>query len=132
MDGFSLMTSLVNLAFRVSSLAEAEALIDSTEGWEKTAVHNLNGELFLEAAFGGTRINFFCSAVYDDKASGQSPGFLHASYAVGNLDEVLAQQAWARSLIWGPHVISGGFGRRRIAFFEPLPGCRIELMEELG
>ena len=84
------MTSLVNLAFRVSSLAEAEALIDSTEGWEKTAVHDLNGNLFLEARFGGTRINFFCSAAYDHPALAQSPGFLHASYAVSDLDQILA------------------------------------------
>lgn len=126
------MTSLVNLAFRVSSLAEAEALIDSTEGWEKTAVHDLNGNLFLEARFGGTRINFFCSAVYDHPALAQSPGFLHASYAVSDLDQILADEAWAKVLIWGPHAISGGFGQRRIAFFEPLPGCRIELMEELS
>lgn len=126
------MTSLVNLAFRVSSLTDAETLIDSTEGWEKTAVHNLNGELFLEARFGGTPINFFCSAVYDGGSSAHPPGFLHASYAVDSLDDILADAAWGKTLIWGPQRISGGFGERRIAFFEPLPGCRIELMELLA
>ena len=126
------MTSLVNLAFRVSSLSEAEAFIDKTEGWEKTAVHELKGGQFLEAKFGGVRINFFCAALYDEEAAAPPPGFLHASYGVGDLDSMLKDEAWAKSLVWGPEVISGGFGRRRIAFFEPLPGCCVELMEELA
>jgi hypothetical protein len=131
MEKAAQMTSLVNLAFRVSSLSETEAFIDSTEGWEKTAIHELGGDQFLEARFGGVRINFFQTAIYDERADPPPPGFLHASYGVGDLDSMLKDEAWAKSLVWGPEVISGGFGRRRIAFFEPLPGCRVELMEEL-
>ena len=124
-------TTLFNLAFRVTDLAEAEAFIEKTDGWRKTAVHELNDDIFLEASFGGLRVNFFRSALYDEKGALAAPGFLHASYFVPRLDDHLENAAWSQTLIWGPVAISGGFGRRRIAFFEPLPGCRIELMEEL-
>lgn len=124
--------TLINLAFRVADLSAVEAFVEKTRGWEKSALHEIDGEVFLEARFAGIRVNFFTSAVYDDAASSKEPGFLHASYAVPRLDEMLANEHWAGTLTWGPSEISGGFGRRRIAFFEPLPGCRIELMEELA
>lgn len=131
MDMPSTGITMINLAFRVRDLADAEAFVNSTEGWRKTATHMLDGEAFLEAEFGGVRVNFFRSAIYDADAGPHPSGFLHASYAVPDLTALLANPAWAKSLMWGPEEISGGFGRRRIAFFEPLPGCRIELMEEL-
>ncbi|RTL99480.1 MAG: hypothetical protein EKK31_24435 [Hyphomicrobiales bacterium] len=121
---------LINLAFRVRSVAEAEALVESTGGWSKRAMHDIDGEQFLEAGFGGVRINFFETALYDSAAEAPA-GFLHASFAVPSLDAILADPDWRARLIWGPSTIKGGFGHRRIAFFEPLPGCRIELMEEI-
>ncbi|MBP8255971.1 MAG: hypothetical protein KAX37_01510 [Opitutaceae bacterium] len=125
-------TALVNLAFRVKDLSEVERFVESTDGWRKNALHDIGGDIFLEASFGGVRVNFFHSALYDDAQTTTAPGFLHASYNVAKLDDMLANEAWAKALVWGPSVISGGFGHRRIAFFEPLPGCRIELMEDLA
>lgn len=122
---------LINLAFRVRSVAEAEALVESTGGWSKRAMHDIDGEQFLEAGFGGVRINFFETALYDGEAQAAGAGFLHASFAVPSLDAILENPDWSARLIWGPSTIRGGFGHRRIAFFEPLPGCRIELMEEI-
>lgn len=124
-------TKLINLAFRTSSVGEAEAFVENTAGWSKHAIHDIDGEQFLEAAFGDIRVNFFASALYDDRSEPLMPGFLHASFAVPNLAAMLDNPAWSSTLIWGPATIHGGFGHRRIAFFEPLPGCRIELMENI-
>ena len=122
---------LVNLAFRVRDLTDAESTIENHEGWRRNAVHEISGEKFLEANLGDTRVNFFESAIYDHETDPKEPGFLHVSLAVSDLEKVLANPQWGEKLIWGPETISGGFGHRRIAFFELLPGCRIELMEEL-
>jgi hypothetical protein len=125
-------TRLINLAFRTRSVRDAEAFVDNTTGWSKRAIHDIDGERFLEAAFGDVRVNFFASALYDKDPKPTAPGFLHASFAVPDLAVMLDNPAWKAALIWGPATIRGGFGHRRIAFFEPLPGCRIELMEEIG
>ncbi|WP_442580759.1 hypothetical protein ACSBOB_01785 [Mesorhizobium sp. ASY16-5R] len=122
---------LINLAFRVPSVGAAETLVDTTSGWRRTALHEVDGEAFLEASFAGVRVNFFENALYDQKQQSGGSGFLHASFQVPDLGEVLASEDWKKHLFWGPTVIKGGFGHRRIAFFEPIPGCRIELMEDL-
>lgn len=121
---------LVNLAFRVTRLAEAEEMVASTPGWRKLALHQIGEDCFLEAEFAGVKVNFFEVALYDRPGSPPAPGFLHASYGVNDLAAMLADPAWAGALIHTPQRISGGFGTRDIAFFEPLPGCRIELMEQ--
>jgi hypothetical protein len=122
---------LINLAFRVRSVGNAETFVESTGGWSKRAVHDIDGKQFLEARFGDVRINFFETALYDGKAEAADFGFLHASFAVPSLAAILENPDWSGKLIWGPSTIRGGFGHRRIAFFEPLPGCRIELMEDI-
>ena len=35
------------------------------------------------------------------------------------------------TVIWGPEVVEGTFGRRRIAFVEAPGGIRLEFMEQL-
>ncbi|WP_421590563.1 VOC family protein [Shinella sp. M27] len=123
--------ALVNLAFRVDDLAEAEVFIEQTPGWTMNARHEIDGDIFFEASFGGVKVNFFKAALYDTPSVLPALGFLHVSYGVPDLASMLEEDAWSKALIWGPQVISGGFGTRKIAFFEPLPGCRIELMEEM-
>jgi hypothetical protein len=121
---------LVNLAFRVPSVGALDELLDGS-GFAKRAVHAIDGEAFLEASFGDVRINFFETPLYEAKTESPTSGFLHMSFVVPDLDVVLADERWRSKLIWGPAVIKGGFGHRRIAFFESIPGCRIELMETL-
>jgi hypothetical protein len=122
---------LVNLAFRVGSVDAAEAAVAALTGWSAHARHALGGGTFLEARFGNVRVNFFADAIYDEGPPPAAGSFLHASFSVPDLDRVLDDRSWRDKLVWGPETIQGGFGRRRIAFFEPIPGCRIELMEEL-
>ncbi|MEP9389205.1 hypothetical protein [Mesorhizobium sp. KR9-304] len=113
-------------------LSDAEDLVASSPGWERKAIHAIDGDNFLEASIGDVRVNFFESAIYDNGDAPKQDGFLHASFAVSDLSAMLENSQWKATLIHGPTTIKGGFGHRRIAFFEPLPGCRIELMEELG
>lgn len=122
---------LINLAFKVPSVGGIEEQLEGVSGWSTTAIHELDNSHFLEASFGGVRVNFFESAIYDSEARKTSEGFLHASFAVPSLEPFLARSEWKNAMIWGPETIRGGFGHRRIAFFELFPGCRIELMEEL-
>lgn len=122
---------LINLAFRVSSIAATENAVDGTSGWRKVNRHEIDGEEYLEATFAGIRVNFFQKTVYDQEPAIDAVGFLHASFEVPSLSDVLDSSDWRDKLRWGPAVIKGGFGHRRIAFFEPVPGCRIELMEDL-
>jgi hypothetical protein len=44
-----------------------------------------------------------------------------------NLDAALAGQ----EVIWGPTVVEGSFGTRRIAFVRAPGGIRLEFMEQL-
>lgn len=131
MPGDPSRPKLVNLAFRVPSVGALDELLDNGSGFSKCAVHAIDGEEFLEASFGGVRINFFERPLYEAKTESATSGFLHMSFVVPDLDAALADERWRGKLIWGPAAIEGGFGRRRIAFFEPIPGCRIELMELL-
>lgn len=124
-------TKLVNLAFRVPSVGALDEALDSASGFSKCAMHAIDGEAFLEASFGDVRINFFETPLYEAKTESERSGFLHMSFVVPNLDAALDDAHWRSKLIWGPATIKGGFGHRRIAFFEPIPGCRIELMEEI-
>ena len=55
-------------------------------------------------------------------------GFLHPALFTDDLDAELAGHA----VVWGPEVVEGAFGRRRIAFVEAPGGIRLEFMEQLG
>ena len=122
---------LVNLAFRVESIDDVETFVEQTPYWKKNAVYEIDGERFLEAAIGNLRINFFEAAIYDAPLQKLGPDFLHASFLVPDLDAMASDSGWKDKLVWGPETIKGGFGHRRIAFFEPFDGCRIEFMENV-
>lgn len=122
---------LANLAVKVDDLDAAIAMLESLPGARCLAVHELAGDSFAEAQVGEVVVNLFESAIYESAAAPLPSGFLHTSHFVERLDPALEDPAWAAKLIWGPAEISGGFGTRRIAFFEPLPGLRVELMEEV-
>lgn len=123
---------LVNLAFRVRNLGEAESLVETSPSWTKRALHDIDGVKFLQAEFGGVAVNLFETALYDSGAAEKAPGFLHMSFSVPDLARAMKSAEWSDKLVWGPSTIEGAFGRRRIAFFEPFQGCRIELMEEMS
>lgn len=80
-----------------------------------------------DVALGPLELTLFERAVYEDPARPLPPGFLHAALFVDDLGTSLA----GIEPSWGPEVVEGHFGRRRIAFLEA-PGLRLEFMEDLG
>ena len=54
-------------------------------------------------------------------------GFLHPALFCDDLDMQLA----AHDVVYGPEIVSGPFGRRRIAFVDAPGGIRLEFMEQL-
>jgi hypothetical protein len=121
---------IANLAVKADVGGAAE-ILGALPGCGIVARHEALGEPFVEARVGATTVNVFRRALYETDASPIAQGMLHASFWVESLDEALASPAWTAALTVPPQTIEGGFGRRRIAFFEPLPGVRIELMEDL-
>ena len=55
-------------------------------------------------------------------------GFLHPALFTDDLDAELV----GHEVVWGPSVVEGAFGRRRIAFVRAPGGIRLEFMEQLA
>jgi hypothetical protein len=72
-------------------------------------------------------ITLFTRAIYEDRIEVPGEGFLHAALFTDDLDAQLEGQ----DVRWGPQVVSGTFGVRRIAFVAAAGGITIELMEQL-
>ena len=65
----------------------------------------------------------------DLRGRGRPPaeGFLHPALFTDDLDAELE----GHTVVWGPAVVEGAFGKRRIAFVEAPGGIRLEFMEQL-
>ncbi len=120
------ITGFVNLAMKVRDVetaAEAYRRLGATVGipedWE--------GSRRVDLWMGPVQITLFTRALYEDRIELPEECFLHAVYAVDDLDTALE----GLDVLWGPTVVSGSFGVRRIAFLEAPGAVRIELMEQL-
>lgn len=123
---------LGNLAFKTEELEEVCHFFERAAGCRVRTRDELRGEEFAELELGGVVINAFPSTLYETQGAPPLPaGWLHASFFCDDLDTMLADTCWRDRLIWGPEEVEGGFGHRRIAFFEPFAGVRIEFMETL-
>jgi len=117
---------LANLAVKVSDLdaacrwyRDAGAAVTTPTDWE--------GARRADVSLGPLQITLFTRAVYEDADTVAAEGFLHAALLVDNLDDELT----GHSVLWGPAVVSGSFGVRRIAFVEAPGGVRLEFMEQI-
>ena len=66
-------------------------------------------------------------AIYEDAVDLPAEGFLHPALFTDDLDAELE----GHTVVWGPAVVEGTFGKRRIAFVEAPGGIRLEFMEQL-
>ena len=66
-------------------------------------------------------------AIYEDAVALPTEGFLHPALFTDDLDAELA----GHEVVFGPEVVEGPFGRRRIAFVTAPGGIRLEFMEQL-
>jgi hypothetical protein len=72
-------------------------------------------------------LTLFTKAIYENACTLPEEGFLHPALFVDDLDAELARH----EVLWGPRVVSGTFGTRRIAFVEAPGGIRLEFMEQI-
>ncbi len=120
------VTGLANLAVKVIDLegacawyAAAGATVTEPVQWE-------NGRR-ADVQLGALALTLFTQAIYEDACELPPEGFLHPALFVDDLDAELARH----HVLWGPRLVSGSFGTRRIAFVEA-PGCiRLEFMEQV-
>ncbi len=120
------VTKLTNLAVKVGDL-DAACRWYRSAGAEVTAPIDWEGARRADVSLGPLQITLFTRAVYEDAATLPAEGFLHAALLVDNLDDELT----GHSVLWGPAVVSGPFGVRRIAFVEAPGGIRLEFMEQI-
>jgi catechol 2,3-dioxygenase-like lactoylglutathione lyase family enzyme len=120
------VTGLANLAVKVSDLdaavdfyRDAGARIANVMDWEGAR----RADVFL----GPIQITLFTRAIYEDVTTLPAEGFLHPALFTDDLDRELD----GHEVLWGPAVVSGPFGTRRIAFVAAPGGIRLEFMEQL-
>ena len=122
------VTGLANLAVKV-----ADADLDDACAWYSAAgatvtepVEWENGRR-ADVQLGALALTLFTRAIYEDACPLPEEGFLHPALFVDDLDAELARH----TVLWGPRVVSGSFGTRRIAFVQAPGDIRLEFMEQL-
>ena len=117
---------LTNLAVKVADVGEACAMYEAM-GAEVRNRMVWNGTERADVFLGPVMLTLFTRAIYEDSIAVPSEGFLHAALMTDDLDGALAGQ----DVIWGPTVVHGPFGERRIAFVRAPGDVRLEFMEQL-
>jgi catechol 2,3-dioxygenase-like lactoylglutathione lyase family enzyme len=121
------VTGIANLAVKVRDLDPAIAFYERS-GAEVRDRMEWNGGERADVYLGALMITLFTRAIYEDEVELPDEGFLHPALFTDDLDRELE----GHTVIWGPQVVSGAFGKRRIAFVEAPGGIRLEFMEQLG
>ena len=121
------VTGLANLAIKVADLDAACAFYDAAGAEVRDRVAWENGER-ADVYLGPVMITLFTRAIYEDAVDLPDEGFLHPALFTDDLDAELA----GHTVVWGPAVVEGTFGKRRIAFVEAPGGIRLEFMEQLS
>ena len=120
------VTGMANMAVKVADL-DAACEFYRTSGAEiRDRMHWNNGER-ADVFLGPVMITLFTHAIYEDSVELPAEGFLHPALFTDDLDRELE----GHDIIWGPAVVEGAFGRRRIAFVSAPGNIRLEFMEQL-
>jgi catechol 2,3-dioxygenase-like lactoylglutathione lyase family enzyme len=122
------VTGMANLAVKVADLDAACAWYRAAGATVSEPIEWENGRR-SDITMGPVQITLFTKAIYEDAASLPDEGFLHPALFVDDLDAELARH---HTVLWGPRVVSGTFGTRRIAFVEAPGGIRLEFMEQIA
>jgi catechol 2,3-dioxygenase-like lactoylglutathione lyase family enzyme len=120
------VTGLANLAVKVRDL---DAALDfyRASGFETSDPIEWEGARRAEVFLGPVQVTLFTRAIYEDACPLPDEGFLHPAMFCDDLDGQLD----GHRVLWGPKVVRGPFGVRRIAFVEAPGGIRLEFMEQL-
>jgi catechol 2,3-dioxygenase-like lactoylglutathione lyase family enzyme len=121
------VTGLANLAVKVADLDAACAFYRAAGAEIRDRMEWGGGER-ADVFLGPVMITLFTRAIYEDDVALPVEGFLHPALFTDDLDAELI----GHSVVWGPEIVEGTFGRRRIAFVEAPGGIRLEFMEQLA
>lgn len=120
------VTGLANLAVKVADLEAACAWYEHAGAVVSEPVSWENGRR-ADVQLGTLALTLFTRAIYEGACSLPDDCFLHPALFVDDLDAELEDH----DVLWGPRIVSGSFGTRRIAFVEAPGGIRLEFMEQV-
>jgi catechol 2,3-dioxygenase-like lactoylglutathione lyase family enzyme len=120
------ITGLANLAVKVEDLDAACEFYLAAGAEVRDRMHWNNGER-ADVYLGPVMITLFTRAIYEDVVELPAQGFLHPALFTDDLD----RQLEGHTVVWGPAVVEGAFGKRRIAFVDAPGDIRLEFMEQL-
>ncbi len=120
------VTGMANLAVKVADLDAACAFYEAAGAEVRDRMHWRDGER-ADVFLGPVMITLFTRALYEDEVDLPAEGFLHPALFTDDLDAELE----GHEVVWGPEIVEGTFGRRRIAFVSAPGGIRLEFMEQL-
>ena len=121
------VTGMANLAVKVADLDAACTFYEAAGAEVRDRMHWNGGER-ADVFLGPVMITLFTRAVYEDCVDLPAEGFLHPALFTDDLNAELE----GHTLVWGPAVVEGPFGTRRIAFVDAPGGMRLEFMEQLA
>ena len=120
------VTGLANLAVKVADLDSACRFYEAAGAEVRDRMRWRNGER-ADVFLGPVMITLFTQAIYEDDVDLPDEGFLHPALFTDDLDAQLE----GHHVVWGPEVVEGSFGKRRIAFVSAPGGIRLEFMEQI-
>ena len=120
------VTGMANLAVKVADLEAACAFYAAAGADIRDRMLWNNGER-ADVYLGPVMITLFTRALYEDDVELPAEGFLHPALFTDDLDAELV----GHTVVWGPAVVKGAFGTRRIAFVDAPGNMRLEFMEQL-
>ena len=120
------VVGLANLAVKVADLDAACRYYTAGGADVRDRMVWRNGER-ADVYLGPVMITLFTHAIYEDDVELPAEGFLHPALWSDDLDADIRD----REVVWGPDVVEGAFGKRRIAFVNAPGGIRLEFMEQL-
>jgi hypothetical protein len=120
------ITGMANLAVKVTDLDAACAFYEAAGADIRNRMKWENGER-ADVHLGPVMITLFTRAIYEDAVPLPDEGFLHPALFTDDLERELQ----GHDVVWGPAVVEGAFGKRRIAFVNAPGGIRLEFMEQL-
>ncbi|HMK99153.1 MAG TPA: hypothetical protein VK428_03095 [Acidimicrobiales bacterium] len=122
-----MITGMANLAVKVADMDAAVAFYEAAGAvvsdrmlWNETERADVH--------LGPVTITLFTRAIYEDTEPVADEGFLHPALFTDDLEGELQ----GHDVFWGPQVVEGPFGTRRIAFVHAPGGMRLEFMEQLA
>jgi len=121
------VTGMANLAIKVEDV-DAAAAWYAARGFDVRDRMTWNGIERADVFLGPIQITLFDRAIYESVGYPLPPeGFLHPALFCDDLDAQLE----GHHVVYGPEIVEGPFGRRRIAFVDAPGGIRLEFMEQL-